>query len=266
MKIAIIDMDSMLYSAFMPNKVADEITGEPKKENGKFVYTPKTDEEIRIALDGIMIHLFQEGNFTHYIAYVKGKNTTDDRLVANPDYKAQRSKEIPEKWELTKQHAIEKWKAIEINNIEVDDAVKITSKNLPNSNIVAIDKDLLKLKGLNFNWRKNEWFEISEEEEEEYLSRSLIIGDTVDNLKGLPGKGEKFCDKWKIKKLNQAIYWYIKEYGFEKGLNEFMKNYKCLYILTNSSKFIKIPEPIKVPKFENNESKINQSRSSTGRL
>lgn len=124
-KIAIIDCDSILYSAFYQNKVVDEITGEPKRENGKYVLVDKTDDEIKAALDGILYHIFQEGEFTHYLGFVKGANTIKDRLAINSNYKQQRSKEIPEKWEFTKQYAIEKWGIIEVNDIEVDDAVNI---------------------------------------------------------------------------------------------------------------------------------------------
>lgn len=265
-KIAIIDFDSIIYSSFYGNKIADEITGEPKKENGKFVIIPKTDDEIKTTLDGIMYHIFNEGKFTHYIGYVKGNNTINDRLSINPDYKQQRTKEIPEKWEFTKQYAIERWGIIEINDIEVDDAVRITNINIPNSHIVAIDKDLLWLEGENFNWRKNEWVTISKAQEEEYLSRSLIIGDTVDNIKGLLGRGKKYCDKHYIRKVHEVLPYYIIDYGMEKGIEEFYKNFKCLYILTKSPKFTQIPIPIQVPKIENNESEINRSRSFTGEL
>jgi hypothetical protein len=266
-KIAIIDTDSMLYSAFMPNKVADPNTGEPMKVDGKFVYTPKTDDEIKDTLDGIMFHIFNEGAFTHYIGFVKGNDTTDDRLLINPEYKAQRTKEIPEKWEITKQHAIEKWGIIEVNDIEVDDAVRITNINIPNSHIVAIDKDLLWLEGENFNWRKNEWNTVTKSQEEEYLSRSLIIGDTVDNIKGLVGKGEKYCDRHYIKKVHEVLPYYIIDYGLEKGVEEFYKNFKCLYILEKSDKFTNIPTPISIEKIiKNNESETNESRSSSRKL
>lgn len=264
-KIAIIDMDSILYSAFMPNKVADEITGEPQKIDGKFVYTPKTDEEIRQALDGIMYHLFQEGEFTDYIAFVKGSNTIVNRLLYNKEYKQQRSKETPEKWEFTKYYAIERWFATEVNDIEVDDAVRITNINIPNSHIVSIDKDLLWLKGTNFNWRKNEWYEVTQEQEEEYLSRSMIIGDSVDNIKGIAGAGEKFCDKYKIKTLKDVFDRYLNHYPILTAVEEFYKNFKCLYILEQSDEF-KIPSIIPLPIIKNDESETQGSRSSTGKL
>lgn len=263
-KIAVIDTDSILFSSFYGNKVVDEITGEPKKIDGKFVIVPKTDKEIEETFDGIMHHIFTEGEFSHYIAFVKGNNTTKDRLAINPEYKQQRTKEVPEKWEFTKKYAMEKWGVIEVNDIEVDDAVRITNINTPNSHIVAIDKDLLLLEGNNFNWRKNEWITVTKEQEEEYLSRSMIIGDTVDNIKGLLGRGEKYCDKMNIKNLSQVFTYYLIDYGNKKAVDEFYKNFKCLYILKESDKFTKIPTPIEILKTENNESKTFGSRSSTG--
>lgn len=262
MKIGIIDMDSIIYSSFYGNKVVDEITGEPKKVDGKYIIVPKTDEEIMTTLDGIMYHIFKEGDFTHYIGFIKGNNTIVDRLNFNPNYKQQRNKETPEKWEFTKQYAIQRWGVVEVNNIEVDDAVRITNINIPDSHIVGIDKDVLNLRGKNFNWRKNEWYEISVADEEQYLAQSMIIGDTVDNIKGLPGKGEAFCKRYDIQKVSDAFKAYIDILGFQKGVDEFYKNFKCLYILEESPNF-KIPLAIPVPITENNESKINESRSTS---
>jgi len=263
-RIALIDADSILYSAFYGNKVADEITGEPKKIDGKFVIVPKTDDEIRETLDGIFYHIFAEGNFTHYIIFVKGNNTTVDRLSYNSDYKQHRTKEIPEKWEFTKAYAIERWNAIEVNDIEVDDAIRICSIEMPDSYIVAIDKDLLWLAGENFNWRKNEWTSISDRDEEEYLAKSLICGDTVDNIKGLPGKGESYCKKHDIKSVSDAFKAYIVELGLQKGVDEFYRNFKALYILEESDKFTELPTPIKIEYNDNGENR--KSRSTTGEL
>lgn len=262
-RIALIDADSILYSAFYGNKVADDITGEPKKEDGKFVIVPKTDQEIRDTLDGIFHNIFEEGKFTHYIIFVKGNNTTDNRLSFNSDYKQHRTKETPEKWEFTKQYAIERWGAIEVNDIEVDDAIRICSVNMLDSYIVAIDKDLLWLAGENFNWRKNEWTNVSDREEEEYLAKSLIIGDTVDNIKGLPGKGESYCKKNDIRFVWDAFKAYVIELGLQRGVDEFYRNFKALYILEESDKFAELPIPIKI-EYDNGENR--KSRSTTGEL
>lgn len=263
-KIALIDADSIIYSAFHGNKVSDDITGEPLKVDGKLVLIPKTDEEIKESLDSIFNHIFKEGEFTHYLIFVRGENCRKDRLSYNPDYKANRIEKIPEKWEFTKQYAIDKWKAIPINDLEVDDAIRICSINIPNSHIVAIDKDLLWLRGTNFNWRKNEWTIVDKDQEEEYLAKSLICGDTSDNIKGIPGKGKSFCEKNNIKTISDAFNIYIKMYGLNQGVNFFYKNFKCLYILEYSDKYTNIPTPIKIEYNDNGENK--NSRSATGIL
>ena len=262
-KIALIDADSILYSAFYGKKVSDPITGEPQKIDDKYVIVSKTDEEIQESLDGILYHIFNEGGFTHYILFVKGENTTIDRLIDNPDYKQHRTKEVPEKWEFTKDYVVKRWNANVIDDIEVDDAVRICSKRILNSHIVAIDKDLLWLEGTNFNWRKNEWTEVNKAQEEEYLSKSLIIGDTVDNIKGLPGKGEAFCKKNNIKMVNEAFIFYLIEYGIGKGVDQFYKNFKSLYILEESEKYTELPIPIKI---EKDDAENRGSRSTTGEL
>lgn len=263
-RIALIDGDSILYTAFYGNKKADEITGEPMKVDGKFVIIPKTEQEIMETLDGILHNIFEEGNFSHYILFVRGENCRKDRMEVNPEYKQNRVKEIPKDWEFTKQYAVERWKAEVINDIEVDDAIRICSRNIKNSYIVAIDKDLLWLSGENFNWRKNEWTKVDEYQEEEYFSRSMIIGDTVDNIKGIPGRGEAFCNKYKIKTISEAFNMYFSELGPQKGMDEFYKNFKCLYILEQSDKYTQLPHPIKIEYNDNGENK--GSRSTTGNL
>lgn len=270
-KIAIIDTDSIIHSAFYGNKVMDEYTGEPKKEDGKFVIIPKTKKQIEESFDGIFKHIFEEGQFTHYIAFVKGNNTIGDRLLINPDYKQQRTKVVNEEWEPTCQYAMERWGCIEINDMEVDDAVRIANINIPNSHIVAIDKDLLWLEGTNFNWRKNEWITVSKEEELKYLCRSMIIGDGVDNVHGLKGKGEKWCDKMGIEDLEDVLQAYCFHYNddYKVAVTEFNKNFQCLYILKEKEGF-NVPKPIEITikTGENaiNEEEITPSRSSARKI
>lgn len=264
-KIALIDGDSILYTAFYGNKKADEITGEPMKVDGKFVIIPKTEQEIMETLDGILHNLFEEGDFSHYILFIRGENCRKDRMEINPEYKQNRVKEIPREWEFTKQYAIEKWKAEIIDDIEVDDAIRICSKNIKNSHIVAIDKDLLWLEGKNFNWRKNEWTIVGKKEEEYYFSRSLVIGDTVDNVKGIKGKGEAFCNKIQINTIPDAFVAYLNEIQpKDKAVEEFFKNFKSLYILEQSDKYTQLPHPIKIEYNDDGENK--GSRSTTGNL
>lgn len=127
-KIAVIDCDSIVFTAFHPNKVMDT-DGNPMRENNKFIYEDKTEEQIRESVNSLMHHILSSGRFTHYIGFIKGRNTIAERLTYNSQYKANRNAEQPKFWEFTKNYLIEKWGVIEVNNLEVDDACRITANH-----------------------------------------------------------------------------------------------------------------------------------------
>lgn len=248
MSIAIIDLDSIIFTAFHPNKVLNEL-GEPIRKDNKFVYQDKSEEEIISSVNSLMTSILTKSKANSYIAFVKGKGNY--RYIINEDYKANRPKESPKFWNFTKQYLIDNWNAIEVNDIEVDDAVNITRLRIDNSFICAIDKDLLYLEGISYNWSKDKWQTISESEAKYKFWADMIIGQPGDNISGLKGKGAKYVEKLfetelgvpiQALILNEYINHFRKE---EVAIQEFYKNYFSLKILENYDNFI-IPEPIKV--------------------
>jgi hypothetical protein len=184
-KIAILDIDSMAYSAFHPNKVTGE-DGGYLRENNKYVYKEKTEEEIVLSVDWCMNTLLQQSGATHYIGYIKGKGNY--RYSIDPNYKSNRSSEQPKFWELTKSLFIERWKAIEVNGCEVDDFVHIAYRNIEDSFICAIDNDLCMLETIegrpHWNWRKQEWITTTKEQAEYKFWKDMITGQSGDGIKG----------------------------------------------------------------------------------
>lgn len=244
-KTAVIDLDSVMFSIAHPNKILDE-SGVPIKENGKFVYIEKSIGEMYGSADHIMSSILKLSEADSYIAYVKGKGNF--RYVTNADYKANRPKESPHWWKAIKEYLLVHWFATEVNNIEVDDAVNITRLQLPNSFICAIDKDLLSLEGTHYNWRKNEWVTVSKEEAYYKFWSDMIIGQSGDNIKGIPGKGEVAAKAiMEDSKCPPAriIKNYIQHFGEYEGIKQFYKNYISLKILDNYEEF-QIPNISKV--------------------
>lgn len=249
-KTAIIDCDSIMFSGAHPNKVLD-IDNQPVRVEGKFLYEEKSIEQMCETIDQIMTGLLENTNSTHFIAYVKGKGNF--RYKFNPEYKQNRPKESPFWWNALKQHLFDFWRAFEVNDIEVDDACRITSLNLPNSFIASIDKDLLLLEGEAYNWRLNKWYITSQSEADYKFWYDMIVGQPGDNIKGIPGCGDKFATNF----LNQntvdyaakVMMAYVTHLGDNKGIEEFYKNYKSLYILKEYNGFI-IPDLAKFSKKE----------------
>lgn len=257
-RTAIIDLDSILFSAAWGNKIPDpDNEGEfLRDEKGRLIYQDKTNDEISTSLDLILTTILEETKATHYIAFVKGKNTSKHRYKAKSDYKHNRPKESPKWWAWTKEYAVGAWKAIEVNDIEVDDAVNITRLSIPDSFIVAIDKDLLNLEGTHYNWKAKEWVTTSSTDEVINFWRDMISGQKGDGIDGLKGKGDAYFNNisshlFKMdSRLDLSIELpklildeYIRHYGESLGIQEYYKNYVCLKILDSHDGF-EIPEAI----------------------
>lgn len=246
-KTAIIDLDSVMFSIAHPNKVLDE-SGVPLKKDGKFVYIEKTEEEMLLSADQIMSSILKLSKCEGYIAFIKGKGNF--RYSSNPDYKANRPQQSPSWWNTIKTYLISHWNAVEINGIEVDDAVNITRLKIKDSFICAIDNDLLGLEGLHYNWRKNEWIDVNSELATYKFWFDMICGQKGDNIKGVEGSGPVSAKKL-LSNLDSVDYKksvfniYMDRYGEYEGIKQFYKNYISLKILEDYKEFI-IPEISKV--------------------
>jgi len=247
-KIAIIDLDSVCYTIGHGNKITLP-DGSFKKEGNRLVYQEKTDSELIDAANKVMSDILRSCGATHYIGYMKGFNTTDSRKAINPNYKAQRSTEPPKWWNFVQNQLHLEWKAVYVDDIEVDDAVNITKLQLSDSFIVAIDKDLLSLPGTHYNWRKGEWTTVASEEAAYRFWSDMIVGQPIDNVKGIPGKGEAFTKKLFEQESNYpnaTFNAYIKFFGVDSGIKEFYKNYVSLRLLDYAPNF-SIPLPVESP-------------------
>lgn len=241
MKIAIIDLDSVAFSIGTGNKIIesyDEFNNPIyKKENNRLVYEEKTDEQLRESADFIMNNILNKGNFTHYIAFIKGKNTIKHKLEIDSTYKQDRFKETPKWWDFVKQDLITRYNAYEANDYEVDEYVLSCYKQIPNSHICAIDSDILSKEGTHYNWRKDLWITNNKEEEENNFWKEIICGGHNGN-KGLKGKGEKFFNS--IKETSELINIelpvmifrsYLQHYlNPIQAVEEFYKNCKIVYL------------------------------------
>ncbi len=234
--VAIIDLDSLCYTAFHPNKQLDEFgVAMRTPDNKKFLYVDKSEDEIMLSCDNLIRMVLENSKATHYLAFIKGKNTIASKLAVDPTYKQDRTKESPVMWDFTKKYFIEKHGAIEVNNIEVDDAVNIARLSIPDAFICAIDSDLLGLEGTHYNWKKGEWITCTKEQELFKFWKDMIQG-THNNTKGIPKKGPKYVEKLfnniSVEDCEKIVLnEYLNYFGKEKSVNEYNKNYVCLKIL-----------------------------------
>ena len=150
-------------------------------------------------LDGILIDTAS----TEYRLYLSDSTANNFRTQFYPEYKANRTAPKPRHYDAIKEYLITEWGAAITMEQEADDALGIdqcaiqfpedSDPDRPyrhKSVICSIDKDLLQIPGLHWNFVKKEWKEISEEEGLKRFYHQLIMGDASDNIKGVKGIGE----------------------------------------------------------------------------
>lgn len=138
-----------------------------------------------------------------------------------------------------------------------------------NKILVAKDKDLLYSipgKHLNFSCKLDKdtwgmkWVETGESEAASFVKSQMIIGDASDGIPGLHRKGKVYWDKISkeiIPSWGEILTLYQVDYGENKGIYEFQKNYRMLKMLTEDEEYLRevgyIPE---LPVFQQVNKKV----------
>jgi len=138
----------------------------------------------------ISVHVQGIGDKVHHLS-----RHGSFREKINPLYKNNRDGiRRPEHLEFLKDYMIEEYEAISgKGKYEADDMMAMSQNN--NTIICSIDKDLLQVPGNHFNFVKNKYRIVTEEEGNRSLYRQLLTGDTADGIPGLKGVGPKTAEK-----------------------------------------------------------------------
>lgn len=138
-----------------------------------------------------------------YYVFLSDKKENNYRYKINPDYKANRTQPPPRHLQLTKDYLIESWQANVAVGMEADDALGITQVEMSGffkedlddpitytTIICSIDKDLLMIPGMHYNFVREEFQEVSYEDGLKHFYKQLLIGDRADNIFGVDGIGK----------------------------------------------------------------------------
>lgn len=246
--LILIDADHILYKT-CPNRVLSET------ERMYGVQSEKTLQETLDLVDWYLVEkIFKPTNANSYIGFLGGKGNF--RMNISKSYKEGRSDIKPPYFNEAKQHLVDKWGFVLVDEIEAEDAVGICLTKYPEAIIVRVDHDLDQLEGVHFNPTNLQWKNILKDEAIYTFWRSMITGCTSDKVKGIVNNRKRFADKVIGKYIpdyyNSPLYMnvilkeYIALYGEYKGIEQFALNYKLLKILREKEDFI-IPEPSEVP-------------------
>lgn len=134
--------------------------------------------------------------------YLSGENNFRYSVGVTKPYKGNRATMVhPQFLGHCKNYLETKYKAIRVHGYEADDGIA-TDMVVNGAIHCGVDKDILQIPGDHFNYVKADediskaWISIDEEDATVLLYRQILMGDTSDNVPGLPGVGEKKAESF----------------------------------------------------------------------
>lgn len=180
-------------------------------------------------VDEMMDNIVDRTGASEYMAFLTAsQDPTQFRKLVYPEYKAKRKQPKPKHYTAIRKYLVDNWDAEIVSGIEADDALGIHQS--PDTVICSIDKDLLQVEGRHYNFVKDEWHDIDETEGSRRFYTQMIMGDSTDNIKGIPGKGEKAAMRALDGiDLEKDMFDIVRDmYGIDE---EMIMNGQCLWIL-----------------------------------
>ena len=163
-------------------------------------------------MDELIHRIITTTNSNSYTIYLSDGRDKTFRYRLNNNYKGNRKQPKPLHYQLLKEYLIEQRGAIVAVDEEADDLMGIeqsqNSKALQADDrikqiqydaslyfnkyetiICSIDKDLLQIPGNHYNFVRDEFITITEEEGIHFFYLQLLMGDKADNIPGITGIG-----------------------------------------------------------------------------
>jgi hypothetical protein len=144
------------------------------------------------------------------VMYLTGKANFRDGLATIKPYKGNRNAlHKPVHYRALRDYLVSLG-AIEVHGYEADDACAMLMAKLDYDEnrvlLAAVDKDLWTVPGLHYNFMKDEWSSVTEQDALVTFYRQLITGDTVDNIMGCYRRGPSFAASVTHSMTEQEMY------------------------------------------------------------
>lgn len=241
-KIAVIDGDSICY-----------------------ICSKDTIQESLNNVDALMHSIKKGSKCDKYFLFLsKGKYF---RHSINPDYKGNRKSKSELKYLKTiASYLKEQYGGVSYENLEADDLSAYAMTKLKSgygSSIKVVncspDKDVVKsIPGEYFDYKYHKHGYTNAEDAVRFIFKQALMGDFTDNIKGIPGIGEKKAERIleHCKTPEQLLEATLKAYKDHyskvgKSIYEFQFNFRQVYLLRTEDDFLQevgyvpeLPEPI----------------------
>ena len=153
-----------------------------------------TDLEIaNLRADKLMSDILFLTEAKDYKVFLTGRNNFRKEIY--PEYKANRKdKPKPQHLQGIRDFLIHQWMAVVAEGCEADDLLGIHQTET--TVICSIDKDLLQVPGMHYNWVRSEYYNQTESGGLRSFYNQLLQGDRGDNIPGITGIGPKKAERF----------------------------------------------------------------------
>ena len=174
----------------------------------------------------------------------EGKSWRKD-YAKSKEYKGNRAgRELPPYLNDLRAHLKDKWKAFYMHNWEADDLIFMArtayKKRFPDYHVFLAtnDKDCKQYPGNFVDFKKMMFFSLSTEEAQKNFWTQMIVGDSADNIPGIPGVGKvgaekMLADEPVLDYPGVVLRAYMFKFGERNGVEKFYESYKLLKLIDN---------------------------------
>lgn len=210
MRTALVDLDSIVIAAgalsedvyyvvgglrFNYKREATEYCDQhniPKQDIEREVDVKPVSHAINI-LSTTLNAAVREAGCISYEAYLSPDDKSNFRFTIYPEYKGNRKNVVkPTHTKALRAYAVKHLAAQVVSGMEADDILSIRAHELgfDNSVVITIDKDLKQIPAWFYNWqKKGDPVKIEVEDARRNFYTQVLVGDSIDNIKGCPGIG-----------------------------------------------------------------------------
>src|SRR6056297_2737939 len=186
--------------------------------------------------------MLEEVGATRAELYISGNSDLNFRKQLYSQYKANRTAPKPVHFDAIRQVLLKQLGAKAVEGIEPDDKVCMRAwdciENGYNFVVISEDKDLLQIPGKHYTPSTKKMFEVGNVEADKYFYTQLLVGDTSDNIPGVPGIGKATAGKLLVSCTKESeMYEVCKETWLNKGrtIDDMHLSAKLLYLLRHES-------------------------------
>ena len=187
-----------------------------------------------------------------YFCFLTGSGNYREAIATIAPYKGNRKTDKPTHFYEIREYLVNKHGALVVDGAEADDAIgimqtRLTEKGIE-SCICSIDKDLDMIAGWHYNWKRDEKYFVRPMDAELFFYKQLLMGDSTDNIKGIPNVGDKKASKLITTIIEECaedgtvdvleeLYWEIlTQYAihYDRPMEALLENARLLWIRRNN--------------------------------